>query len=135
MSITRLLTTPCALLATRVQRDEDEQPITDRLGNEVVATERVETYNNGDPLLCRYEPARRREHDEAGEISEDAGRVWLRPDIDVAHVDAIDVEGVGVLTVVGEPGRWTGPRHSRNDHIELTVERTEGSEEPADEES
>ena len=128
MSIERLLTIPCALVERRVLRDELGEPITDDFGNEIVDIVSVVVDADGNPLLCRYEPARRTERDAAGEISEDRGRVWLLPGLDVRHVDAVDVNGVGVLEVVGEPGQWIGPRHPRNDHIELTVERTAGGE-------
>jgi len=115
MSISALLTRPC----TVVHRTESGQ--TDRYGNEIPDETEATT-------VCEVQQTQRREPGAEGEVSDVLWAGYFPAGTALTTADAIRVEGIGTLEVVGEP--WTvrspaGPAH----HVEATLRRTAGAEE------
>lgn len=115
MTISALLTRPC----TVVHRTGSDH--TDKYGNEISGEVEATT-------VCEVQQAQRREPGNEGEVSDVLWAGYFPAGTLLTTADAVRVEGIGTLEVVGEP--WTvrsptGPAH----HVEATLRRTAGAEE------
>ena len=79
--------------------------------------------------VCEIQQAQRREPAGEGEVSDVLWTGFFPAGTALTTGDAVRVEGVGVLEVVGEPWSFRHPATGVAHHLEATLRRTAGAEE------
>ena len=127
MPLSNLINRPCVIVRRSASGDIDE------LGNETSDEARIET-------VCEVQQAvgRSGEPPAQGEAADTSWAAFFPPGTQLDTGDAIEVEGIGTLEVVGAPWPARNPRTQVESHVEATVRRTPGADdedEPPEDES
>ncbi|HET7588597.1 MAG TPA: hypothetical protein VFK14_00205 [Solirubrobacterales bacterium] len=112
-------------VATLIKRREGEEK--DEFGAAVTSKEEVQ-------ILCEIQQRKARlagsEGPGEGETSATSWLGFFPAETDLRTSDAIVVEGIGKLELDGEPWHVHSPRTGAVSHIEATLRRTAGNEDP-----
>lgn len=115
MTLSTLINRPCTI----VQRSASGE--TDIYGDAVPGETRVDA-------VCELQQTRRDEPDaQQGGLADTVWTAFLLPEAQIDSGDRLVVDGVE-YEVVGDPWVARNPRAQADSHIEVTLERTAGSE-------
>ena len=118
MPISDLLTRSCSILRRKPSGETDEY------GDEVVAVTVEST-------VCEVQQRQRDEPATEGDLS-DTGWLGVSPaGTELRTADAIEVNGIGTLELIGDPWPVRDPETGETSHIEATLRVTAGGNEAA----
>lgn len=118
MSVTSLVNTPCTVIRRVSGGEEDDY------GNEIPTIEEVAS-------VCEVQKQIRRSSEEPEAEGELSDTLWLGIFLageDLTTADAIDVDGLGRMELIGAPWPVRNPRTQSVSHIEANLRLTAGAE-------
>lgn len=116
--INQLMNTPTTILRRSASGE-------DAYGNETETVEEIETVSE----VQKQQRADEEPGDE-GEMSDTKWVGFFPAGTELQTADAVRVEGIGVLELVGDPWAVRNPRTQTISHLEVPLRRTAGAGEP-----